>query len=425
MRRNVLTVVALLALATVALAADWPQFRGPARDGKSAETGLLKTWPEGGPAKVWETPGIGDGFASMSVVGGKVYTSGIINGDMTVSALDGAEKGKILWQKVIDKATGGNQHPGSRSTPTIDGDRLYFLSDAGTLICLKAADGSEVWKLDLMAKYQAKRPTWSLAESPLVDGDRLLVTPGGKTASMVALDKMTGKEVWAAKPVIATWINKKTKKEESGPDGAAYASIVMHKIGGVRQAVGFLAKSVFAVNADSGEVLWSQPHETSYDVNATSVLFDGQELIYAVSGYGTGGEGLRLTVKDGKVSVEKVWTDKNLDDQFGGVVLVDGKIYGTGHNKAKWLTALNMADGKKLYTVPCVGQSSVMWADGRLYVQGHDGDVALVDPAEGKTTGQFKIEGNKTKMWAHPVVADGKLYIRHDATISVYDVKAK
>jgi len=413
-------MAAVLAVATMVTAADWPQFRGPARDGKSAEKGLLQAWPDGGPTRAWDSPSIGNGYGSMAVVGGKVYVAGVVGDQTTVTAL-GAD-GKVIWQKPVDKAV-KIQYDGVRSTPTVDGDRLYYLAESGMLVCFKLEDGKEEWKKNILTEYGSKRPTWALAESPLVDGNLVIVTPGGPKASMVALDKMTGKEVWKAQPIVAKWVDKKTKEAKEGPDGPAYASAVIVNVGGVKQAVGFLGKTVFGVNVATGELLWSRPHETAYDVNATSVLFDGKDLLYAVSGYGTGGQGLKLAVKDGKVAAEQVWTNKDLDDQFGGVVLVDGKIYGTGHNR-KGLTCLTLADGKKVYTVPGVGQASVIWADGRLYVQGHGGDVALVDPAEGKTVGQFKID-IKAKMWAHPVVADGKLYIRHDDVVSVYDVKAK
>ena len=404
MKRTVMVLAVLIVTVSGAAAADWPQFRGINRDGISAETGLLKSWPEGGPKRLWEYE-IGQGFSSVAVVDNTVYATGFIGGDLMVTALDSS--GKQRWQKKVDKAGGGAGKKGARSTPTIDGDRLYLLTEDGSLVCLKTADGTKVWAKNILSEYGAKNITWRLAESVLIDGDRVICAPGGR-AALVALNKMTGDEVWATEPIDA-----KTN----------YASAVIIEAGGLRQIVSFSQKSVFGVKADTGKLLWKHTHTTSYDVNATSVVFkDG--MIFVTSGYGSGSEGLKLTVADGKASVSQVWTNKDLDDHFGGVILLGGKVYGTAFRRA--LVCIDLASGNTVYKKREVRKASNIHADGRLYCQGHDGTVQLVDPADGTVVSSFKIEvKEKNRMWAHPAISDGRLYIHHDETLTVYDIKAK
>jgi len=404
MRQWALTFIVLAAAATGAVADDWPQFRGIHRDGISAETGLLKSWPEGGPKTLWEFD-VGQGFSSVAVVNNTVYATGFVGDDLMVTALDST--GKKLWRQRVDKAGGGGGKKGARSTTTVDGDRLYLLTEHGNLLCLKTSDGSKLWSKNILNEYGAKNITWRLAESALIDGDRVICAPGGR-ASLVALNKMTGDEVWAAEP-----IDPKTN----------YASAVIIEWGGLRQVVSFSQKSVFGVGADTGKLLWKHPHVTSYDVNATSVVFkDG--MIFVTSGYGAGSEGLKLTVADGKASVSQVWTNKDLDDHFGGVILLGGKVYGTAFRRA--LVCIDLASGKTVYRKRNVKKSSNIYADGRLYCQGHDGTVQLVKPEDGSVASSFVIPvKNKGRMWAHPAISGGRLYIHHDETLSVYDIKAR
>lgn len=402
MTKRLLLAVTLLSLAAAALpAADWPQFRGPNRDGLSAETGLLQAWPAAGPRVLWENSDLGQGFAGAAVVKGTVYTSGNVGNDFAVTALDPA--GKQLWQKPLDKAV-MNGHAGARSTPTVDGELLFVETDAGRVFCLKTADGSTVWSVNLIEKYAAKPPAWAYSENLLVDGDHVFVCPGGK-AAMVALNKKTGLEVWASPPF----------------DEVTYAAPVLMPLGKLKQVVGFTSRFVFAVNAETGRKLWSYPVEQRNKWNATSVVFH-DDVVYATTCAGVGGVALKLTVADGQVTPAKLWANPAPDDQNGGVVLVAGRIFGTGQTK-RGLTAVDFEKGNTVFTNKDVGLSSVIYADGRLYCAGETGEVCLCDPkADGKIISKFAI-AVKGKMWAHPAISDGKLYIRHDAALTVYDIK--
>ena len=402
--KRMLTLVAVLALVGTVAAADWPEFRGAERDGKSAEKGLMQSWPEGGPKEVWNVGGLGTGYSSVAVVGGQVYATGHVDGRFAVTKLD--KDGKKLWQTPVDQAK-KNQYTNARSTATVDGNGVYVLSDNGTLACLRASDGKEVWKVDILKTYGAPNITWALAESPLVYKKAVIVCPGGR-AAMVALDKTNGNELWAAPAV---------------DDKTAYASVRIISHGGVTQAVGFSAKHVFGVHADSGKLLWKAPHETSYDVNATSVVFD-RGVLYAVSGYGTGGEAFKMNVSSSGVTVTSAWKNKDLDDQFGGVVLVGDTVIGTGHKK-RGITAVKLGTGETVYTKPGVGQASLIYADGRIYCQGHNGEMALVNPADGSVVSKFKLEGISKQNWSHPAISDGKLYVRWNDRLAVYDIKAR
>jgi len=405
MRGFLVVAMTLLVAATSAPAGDWPQFRGPTGDGLSPEKGLLQSWPEGGPKVLWENTDIGSGWSSVAVVKGTVYTLGHVGEGLMVTAID--PQGKKLWQVRLDKATNGGGHKGARCTPTIDGQFIYVQSDGGLVACLKAANGEQVWALNYLEKYKAKQPTWNVAESPLVDGARVIVTPGGE-AALVALDKNTGQEVW------------KTEAVDAKP---GYASARIMDYGGLRQVIGYSEKCVFAANAADGKLLWKLPQENKWFVNATSAVWkDG--IVFSTCDYGFGCQGIKVEVADGKATARQIWAKKVLDDHFGGVVLLGGKVYGTGTNSAG-LTAIDLATGEVAYTSREVKKSSNIYGDGRLYCQGHDGTVQLVNPADGKVVSKFTLEvKQKGEMWAHPAISDGRLYIRHDSTLSVYDIKA-
>jgi outer membrane protein assembly factor BamB len=354
---------------------------------------------------LWEVSDIGFGWASTAVVKGTVYTSGHVGDNMAVTAIDSS--GTKLWQTVIDKVA-KNGHQGARSTPTVDGDLLYVQSDAGSLFCLKTADGSKVWSVNLVEQFGGKPPYWFYAENLLVDGDRVLACPGAKSAIM-AFNKKTGEKLWASEAL----------------DGeATYASPRVMPLGKLRQIVGFTAKNVFGVDSETGLMLWSFKNENGHGVSATPVVFK-DDVLYATCGYGKGGQGLKLAAADGKITVTQLWTNPAPDDQDGGVVLVDGKIFGTGQVH-KGLTAVDLARGKTLFTNQDVEQGSTIFADGRLYCAGQSGTVRLCDPrAEGQVLSKFTIEvKQKGQMWAHPAISDGKLYLRHDSTLTVYDIKA-
>ena len=398
--------------ARAADAPSWPRFHGPSGDNLSTETGLLKAWPEDGPPLVWTATGMGEGYSGVALAGGKIYTAGNVGGKTVVTALD--LDGKTLWQAECGKPwTSGPG--GTRSTPTIEGDRLYYETPYGDVYCLDAGTGEEIWTVNILDRFSSKNITWSLAESLIVDGDRIICLPGGPKASVVALDKTTGETVWAA--------------ASADEDLAGYATLSLVEQDGLRIILTMTAKALIGINADGGELLFRFPHKTNYDVNATTPIYhDGQ--IFITSGYGTTGSVMvRLTVDGARASVEKVWESRELDNHHGGVILLDGYIYGAAHNfnSGKWI-CLDWKTGEMKYAERGVGKGSLTYADGMLYTYSEKRDVGLVPatPAAHEVVSSFKTpSGPDGPTWAHPVVCGGRLYLRHGDNLYAYNVSAE
>jgi outer membrane protein assembly factor BamB len=415
-RRIFACSIALGLAGSLALRADdWPQWRGPARTGISKETGLLKEWPKDGPPLRWKRTDIGTGYSSPAVVGGKVFLQTTAGDQEFALALD-EKTGTDVWKTPIG-AVGENygvkNYTGTRGTPTVDGDRLYCLSSAGQLVCL-GTDGKVRWQKDLMKDFGGKvgRPPkqgWAYSESVLVDGDRVVCTPGGATATILALNKLTGEVVWqAAVP---------------GGDAAEYASIVPVEVEGRKQYVQFLEKGVVGVDAASGKFLWRYEKTVGPGANILTPVVFGNKVFTA--GNQSGGGLVELAVADGGVTAKQLYFDKQITPGIGGAVLLDGHLYGTG---GQTLFCAEFATGKVKWTERGVGAASVCAADGRLYVRGHAGDVALVEPspADYRERGRFKQpDHGKVLAWPHPVVANGGFYLRDMAVLLCYDVRAK
>ena len=385
---------------------SWPRFHGPKGDNLSTETGLLRQWPKDGPRLLWTAKGLGPGYASVAIAGGTIYTTGNHKDQSTVFALDMA--GKILWQSPCGAGWTGS-YPGMKATPTVEDDRLYIETPHGIVSCLNAKTGRPIWSVDILKEFEGKNLQWALAESILLDGPRAICCPGGNKGSVVALDKMTGKTVWAAK---------------STGDNAGYATPTLVEYQGLRIILNMTAKALIGVNADDGDLLFRHPHETSYDVNATTPLFyDGQ--VFITSGYGSGGEMLRIKVDGKKASLEKLWDAKQLDNHHGGVILLDGCIYGCSYGP-KWI-CLDWQTGKVLYAERGVGKGSLTYADGMLYTLSEKRAMGLVEanPKAHKVVSQFKLPpGGEGESWAHPVVCGARLYLRHGDALFCYQVKA-
>lgn len=384
----------------------WPRFRGPRGDGVSTDTGLMKEWPDGGPKLAWSTAGIGHGFSSVAVAGGMIYTDGNIEEKTVITALD--MEGSVRWQEENGPAWTGST-PGTRGTPTIDGDRLYHESPLGEIAALDAATGERIWGLNILERFGAKNIGWALSESLLVDGDNLICCPGGPQASVVALDKRTGETVW---------------KAESVGENASYASPMLAEFQGLRMILAMNAKALIGVNADTGELLFRYEHLTKYDVNATDPIYhDGR--VFITSGYGAGGEMVQLTVDGGKVGAERLWESKDLDNHHGGVILVDGYLYGSDFRK-NWV-CLDWETGKRMYCEAGVGKGSLTYAEGMLYTFSENRRMGLVEatPAGHTVTSQFELpSGGSGKSWAYPVVCGGRLYLRHSDRLFAYRIRA-
>jgi outer membrane protein assembly factor BamB len=420
-----LAVVGSLLLPSETPAADWPQWRGPERNGRSPETGLLAAWPEGGPPLAWSTDGLGSGYSSLSVAGGRIFTMGDLGDTQFVLALDG-QSGAQLWKTPVGPRW-EDEYGGPRATPTVDGDHLYAMGTQGDLVCLETATGREVWRRNMVEDFGGDlmkamgKYDWRYAESPLVDGDRVLATPGARDAMMVALDKRTGEEIWRASiPELG----------EAGADGAAYSSIVISNGGGTKQYVQLVGRGVIGVDAESGRFLWGYNRVANDVANIATPLVFGDH-VFASSGYGTGSALLRLVGEGGGVRAEEVYflPADVVQNHHGGMILHDGFVYtGTGHNKG-FPVSVRVEDGKVAWgPVRNQGKSSaaVTYADGRLYFRYQDGLMVLVEatPTGYEERGSFMIPEVGNFSWSHPVIADGKLYLREQDKLWVYDISA-
>jgi outer membrane protein assembly factor BamB len=415
MNTRLLSTIVLGLAASLLVAADWPQWRGPERTGISAETGLLKEWPQGGPKLVWQVKDIGQGYSTPAVVGERIYL--ISNQGMEnefVQALSTVD-GKQIWQTKIGTVgpNEGPQYPGARSTPTVDGDVLYALGSDGNLVCLELAGGKPRWQKSLRDEFGGDPGKWAYAESPLVDGDVLVCTPGGEEATIVALQKKTGELVW--------------KAAIPGGDEAAYASPIAITVDGVKQYVQFLGKGVVGVDARTGSLLWQ--YEGTAKGSPANIPSPVVDAAYVYTGTNRGGGGLvKLKSTGGKFEAEQIYFGAKLPTSIGGAIKVGEYLYGTN---SQGLLCADFATGDVKWQDRSVGAGSLCFADGRLYVHGEGGDVALVEatPEAYREKGRFTPPGQpdrgRSKAWAYPVVANGKLYIHDFGVLWCYDVKQR
>jgi outer membrane protein assembly factor BamB len=324
-----------------------------------------------------------------------------------VSSLNRAD-GKPVWSKILGPTASDDRGPGPRGTPTVDGDRVYVLTESGDLACLRSQDGSALWQRNILKDFGARNIPWLISESPLVDGNNLIVTPGGRNAGMVALDKMTGKTVW-------------TTKELS--DEAAYASVIAADVQGVRTLMTLTAEAGVGVRAMDGKLLWRYEPVANGTANvATPIFFDNK--VFYTTNYGAGGALLGLTAQNGEVRATPIYTTREMQNHHGGVVLVNGYLYGFNNSI---LTSLEFATGKMMWRHRSVGKGSLIYADGHLYILGEDNIVGLAEatPTGYREKGRFRIADQGWPSWAHPVVSGGRLYIRNQGTLASYDVIAR
>lgn len=403
-----LTVLAIgFALPSLIYAADWPQWRGPNRDGKSAETGLMKSWPPQGPELLWATNGIGKGWASPSIAGETIFITGLVGSEEFLFAMD--LDGKPKW-KTSCGAGWTKSNSGSRCQPAILKNRAYVITSMIHVTCHDTSDGRVVWSLDAMDKFGGVNRSYGNAESPLIVDDKVIVSPGGTNASVVALNKDTGDIVW-------------TTEGMSQP--AAYCSPILVERGGLKIIVTMLKNGLTGVDAKDGTVLWTAPHRNKYDNHMVSPVYE-DGLIYFTSGYGAGGQMYR--VSDNGRTITKLWQELKPDTMHGGVVFVGGYIYGSSNTKpcggGDWIT-LEAQTGKVVNQRRWVNAGSVVHAEGNLYCYGDDGRVALVPatPDTKEPASVFTVTLGSGSHYAHPVVCGGRLYIRHGEILMAYDIK--
>jgi outer membrane protein assembly factor BamB len=387
---------------------DWPQWRGPERNGVSKDTGLLKQWPSSGPRKGWSMSGLGEGYGSIAIRGDRIFAQGSRGNASVVFCLNRAD-GKTVWTAALGAKLNQDAGNGPRSTPTVDNDRVYALTENGDLACLSASNGAPLWRKNILKEFGGSNPGWHISESPLIDGDRVIVTPGGKGAGMVALDKMTGREVWRAKDLS---------------DSAGYSSCIAADVGGVRTYMNFTSRAAVGVRASDGKLMWSNSSAANSGANCATPVFADNKVFFT-SSYGTGAALLGLSAQNGEVKARELYFTKNMMNHHGGVVLVNGYVYGF-HGDAV-LTCVEFATGKRMWANRSVGKGSLAYADGMLYLlsENHLVGLAEANPNSYVEKGRFTIPDQGRPSWAHPVVAGGKLYIRDQGTLTVYDVKAK
>jgi outer membrane protein assembly factor BamB len=405
----------LSCVATAAFAAPgvWPQFRGPNRDDISTETGLLKEWPEQGPPLAWKANDLGAGYSGVSVVGDRVYTAGD-KGDVTLVVALSRTDGKQLWAAKLGRsdAPGSPKFEGPRSTPTIDGNLVFVLGQWGDLVCYENDSGKEVWRKELVKDLGGNWPSWGYSESPLVDGDKLLVTPGGSKGAIAALDKKTGEVKWQSKDFT---------------EAAHYSSLQVIELGNVRQYLQLTGESVAGVAAADGKLLWRAPRKGAVAVISTPIYNDG--LVYVSSGYGIGCNLFKVTSDSGSFKAEQVYANKVMANHHGGMVKIGDYVY--GYSEGKGWTCQDLKSGEaKWQEKEKLGKGSLTCAEGLLYLrtEGGKGTVALIEasPEGYKEHGRFSQPDRSSKSsWPHPVIAGGKLYLRDQDILLCYDVKAK
>jgi outer membrane protein assembly factor BamB len=408
--KTVLAAMFVLAavLGTVVQAADSPHFRGPAGDGVFADTGLLKQWPDAGPKLAWFVKGLGKGYSSAAVAGGVIYVTGMDDknqGHLYAYSLDGKPKWKADYGPEIGKQ--GPASPGTRATPTIDGDRIFLMTGLGKLVIFDAAKGQVLKTIDLIEKFGPKQAQFGFSDAILVDGQKIICAPGGPKASLVALDKNTGDTLWQTKNL-------------SEATGYCAARLIRHN--GRSLVLTMLANSVVAVDAGTGDVVWQHANRHGAGVQPNPPLYvDGQ--VFVSSGMGAGASMYALEGNDPNAAPK--WSEKSLDCQMQGVVAIDGRIYGTAQSGNKGLICLDWKTGKICWNAPEIKAGIVVAADGMLYVYADDGTVRLVKPNFEKfqTVSQFKVAEGTDEHWAHPTIANGRLYIRHGDVLLAYDIK--
>jgi outer membrane protein assembly factor BamB len=404
--------------ASAVWAENWPQFRGPNRDGKTSETGLLKKWPDGGPRQIWSVDGLGDGWSSAAVAGDRIYITGMDNRRESLFSLD--LEGNVKWTTEYGRSY-ARSFPGARTTPTVDGRRLYVISGAGEVVCLDVEKGEILWKVDGLDKFAGRQGNWGTAESPLVDESRVYYTPCGDQTTMVALDKHTGDTVW---------------KSKSLEDQSAYVSPIMAAHNGRRIIASVTGRHIIAVEPKTGRLLWSYPYARNHPtseremrlfINAVSPIYhDG--CLFVTSGYDHVGLMFELSADGGAAEVK--WVSPDFDCHHHGVVLIDGHIYGTNwhsNSKGRWL-CVDWNTGEIEYDASWNdNKGPIVSADGMLYCYDeNDGNVGLAkaSPAGFDLVGSFQVTVGKGKHWAHPSIANGRLYLRHGEYLLAYDIKA-
>ncbi len=389
---------------------DWPGWRGPNRDDISLETGLLQDWPEGGPKRLWVSVGAGMGYAGFAVVENRLFTLGQFE-DGEFGLCINTEDGKEIWRAKLGQGFENRWGDGPRNTPTVDNGNVYFMSARGDLACCTVADGQKTWEVT-MESFGGQIPFWGYSESPLVDGDKIICTPGGEQGAIVALNKTNGKKIWQTSDLKQT---------------AHYSSVISIEHNMVRQYVQLLFDAAVGIDAETGKVLWNVPFPGQTAVIPTPIYADGK--VYVTSGYNAGSTLIELA-DDG--TAKEVWHSRDMSNHHGGVIYMNGCFF--GHGNGRTFVCQDLDSGKELWAEETLKKGAIAFADNRFYyIEEKSGDVVLfsADKKGWEQKGRFKLEPQSEKrspqgaIWVHPVIANGKLYLRDQEIICCYDITSK
>jgi outer membrane protein assembly factor BamB len=387
---------------------DISQWRGPNRDGIFPEKNLLKAWPENGPEMVWVYKGLGAGHGSVSIGNDKIFVLGMPDTTGVLYALD--LDGNLLWEKEYGEEWHQN-YTGPRSTPTIAGNMVYFLSGQGVVYCYDISNGEKIWSVDILKKFNAENIRWGVAETLLLDGDRLFCTPGGEEHNFVALNRFTGETIWTS---------------PGNRQPAAYCSPVLINHNNSSLIVTIAAASIICIDAQTGEFYWEVPQAQVNNIHAnTPVYYEGRLYCSSAQAKENGGMVALSLSEDGKAATVE-WRNESFTSLMGGIVIRDGHIYGSKYRSKYW-NCIDTSDGKIVYDAEGLADGVVIWADGLFYCYTTTGEMALVDanPSSFNIISKFKITHGTDQHWAHPVIHNGRLYVRHGNALMAYDIKSK
>lgn len=404
-KSSIISVLVFIMVSCSSVKQDFSQWRGPERDGKYPETGLMKQWPEGGPEMLWSFEGLGAGHGSVSIADERLFVLGMPDTMGVIFAFD--LQGELLWQKEYGLEWYIN-YDGTRSTPTIRDGLLYFVSGQGLAYCMDTETGEEIWNVDMQEEYGGRQIRWGIAESPLLDGDRIILTPGGEEHNVIALDRFTGDFIWTSRGF---------------DEPSAYCSPILVQHNDARLIVTMTATSVLGIDADNGDALWRIEHRQGNKINANSPVY-AEGRIYCASGNADTLEGhvmIRLS-EDGRSAVTG-WRIENKHNLLGGMILHEGNIYSSGYNKKEFY-CIDALSGEVNYISKELTGGALIFADGLFYCYGTDGTMALVEADESGSTvvSSFKVALGTDQHWAHPVIHNGRLYMRHGNALMCYDI---
>jgi outer membrane protein assembly factor BamB len=395
----------------------WPQFRGPRRDGICEERNLLPSWPEGGPKALWSAAGLGNGYSSPIISRGRIYITGDVGDELHIFALD--LNGKHIWQ-TQNGAAWKEEYPGARASVTYHAGHIYHRNAHGRVACFNSKDGKEVWAVNVAEQFEGKNITWGLSECLLVEDDAVYVTAGGSGALIVALDPLNGQAIWKSKPLIDS-------EAEQSVEAPSYVSPILLNFAQRKVIIGCSLKHLYCADAATGKIEWTRRLPTRYSVLAMMPVFFGVNRVFITAPHGTGGRCFQLDAKlpGAPIEVTDAWTS-TLDTCQGGVVHANGKLFGSFYSDRKGWAAVDAKTGEILYTSSEFAKGAALFADGRLYALAEDGWMLLLEPTEKEfaVRGRFRLaEASRRDAWAHPVIYNGRMYVRYHDTLTCYGVK--